>query len=82
MASKVLELVLQIRGGVTLEIKTSAITNVIDIDSLALSPVFPPMARFPQSRDVVFSVSIPTVTFDLTGQSFAVKLRGHCGVST
>lgn len=82
IASKILELVLKIRGGVALEIKTSTITSVINIDSLAISPVFPPMAAFPEDKDVVFSISIPTVTFDLNGQSFSIKFRGQCGVST
>jgi hypothetical protein len=64
------------------EIESSTITSVIDIDSLALSPVFPPMAFYPQNRDVIFSVSVPTITFDLSGQDFLVKIRGQCVVST
>lgn len=82
LASRILELVMGIRGQVFVEFESASITSVIDIDSLALSPVFPPMALFPQNKDVVFSVSIPTVSLDLTGQSFLIKFRGQCVVST
>jgi hypothetical protein len=40
------------------------------------------MAFFPQNRDVVFSVIIPTVSFEFTGQNFLIKIRGQCIVST
>jgi hypothetical protein len=82
LAVKIISLYLKIVGEIFVEFESSTITSVLNIDSLALSPVFPPMAFYPQNRDVVFSVKIPTLTFDFIGQNIQIKFRGQCGVST
>lgn len=58
------------------------ITSVIDIDSFALSPVFPPMAAFSESRDVVFKIKIQNIIFDFDGNSLIFKGKGQISVST
>lgn len=80
--TRIIEKVLKIRGGIAIEIESSSITGVIDIDSLALSPVFPPMALYPQNKEVVFSISVPNVVFEFSGQNILIKIRGQCSIST
>jgi len=58
LATKLLTLIMHIRGEIAVSINTLSITSVIDINSQALSPLFPPMAWFKEVRDVVLDVKL------------------------
>lgn len=79
---KLIELVLKIKDEIALSIHTLDITSVIDIDSLALSPVFPPMAYFKKPKDVILDVKISSINFEFVGNSLAFKGYGSLTVST
>lgn len=40
------------------------------------------MGFYPQNRDVVFSISIPTIIFDFNAQNFVIKIKGKVVIST
>lgn len=63
--SKIIETYLKLKTSINLEIISSQITSVVRIDTLALSPVFPPMAFLEEKKDVVFDVQIPSVELSL-----------------
>ena len=54
--TKIIETYLKLKTSINLEIISSQITSVVRIDTLALSPLFPPMAFLEEKKDVVFDV--------------------------
>ena len=53
---------MKVKGGLNIEFDTTTITSTIDIDSLALSPLFPAMAPFSPAKDVVLTAKVPALT--------------------
>ena len=51
-------------GEFGLTLHTLGITSTIDVNSLLLSSIFPAMTKFPEDRDVIFDIKIPSLDFN------------------
>lgn len=61
---------------------TLDITSIINVDSLLVSPVFPPMAFFKDERDVIFNLKVPKIDFLLTNSSLRFEFPLFTNVYT
>lgn len=74
---------LKARGGdISLTLHTLDITSIINVDSLLVSPVFPPMAFFKDERDVIFNLKVPKIDFLLTNSSLRFEFPLFTNVYT
>jgi hypothetical protein len=70
IVSQFISQLLKARGGdFSLTLHTFDITSIINVNSLLLSPVFPPMADFTDDRDVIFNLKCPSVDFSFNGDN-------------
>ena len=66
---------LKLTGGLNLEFKSYDINSVLKIDTLSLSPVFPPMAN--RQQEVIFDVVVPSLSIRMHNSVFTIKAQGH-----
>ena len=83
LITRFIALFIEARGGdISASLNLRDITSVININSILVSPVFPPMIEFPDERDVIFNVKIPTVDFSFNGNSLKFILKMFADVAT